>query len=215
MLIQLISLSLKGDEAIREVSTMKKYLFALTFILVFNSPSYALFGPKGKSDGEKRATVRKMSDETLTTLYSTHPEAKAKIQKAAGYAVFSNMGVNLFLLSSGNGYGIAVDNSTGKETFMRMAQLGAGFGVGVKDFRAVFIFKTGEVMTKFIEEGWQFGGQADAAAKYDEQGAAASGAASVDTGGTPMEIYQITEAGVALQVTVSGTKYWKDSKLNK
>jgi hypothetical protein len=30
-----------------------------------------------------------------------------------------------------------------------------------------------------------------------------------------MEIYQFTESGVALQATVAGTKYWKDSKLNK
>ena len=29
-----------------------------------------------------------------------------------------------------------------------------------------------------------------------------------------MKIYQFTESGLALQATVSGTKYWKDSKLN-
>ena len=37
---------------------------------------------------------------------------------------------------------------------------------------------------------------------------------AVSVGGA-MEIYQFTESGVALQATVQGTKYWKDSKLNK
>jgi hypothetical protein len=27
-------------------------------------------------------------------------------------------------------------------------------------------------------------------------------------------IYQLTEAGVALQATIAGTKYWKDKELN-
>jgi hypothetical protein len=29
-----------------------------------------------------------------------------------------------------------------------------------------------------------------------------------------MEIYQFTEAGIALQATLAGTKYWKDKDLN-
>jgi hypothetical protein len=29
------------------------------------------------------------------------------------------------------------------------------------------------------------------------------------------EIYQLADTGVALQATVSGTKYWKDKDLNK
>ena len=30
-----------------------------------------------------------------------------------------------------------------------------------------------------------------------------------------MEVYQFTESGIALQATASGTKYWKDSRLNQ
>ena len=39
-------------------------------------------------------------------------------------------------------------------------------------------------------------------------------AAQIATRGA-MEVYQFTENGIALQATVSGTKYWQDSKLNK
>ena len=153
--------------------------------------------------------------------------------------------MNLLLLATANGYGVVVDNQAHKETFMRMGSLGGGIGAGVKDVRVIFVFHDAKVMKQFIEEGWQFGGQADAAAKYKNTGASAeqnvkgnvsfadgtvSAGSSTDMrAGTEksdatsaalatrgaMEVYQFTESGVALQATVSGTKYWKDSKLNQ
>ena len=87
--------------------------------------------------------------------------------------------------------------------------------MGAKDLSVVFIFKTPEVMNKFVESGWQFGGEADATAKSGEKGAAASKEGAVDTGANLFEIYQLTDKGVALQATVAGTKYWKDKKLNE
>jgi lipid-binding SYLF domain-containing protein len=152
-----------------------------------------------------------MRDKTLAKLYAQKPEAKAKIKSAAGYAVFSNVGTYILLVSAGQGYGVVVDNATGKKTYMKMAQVGAGVGLGVKDFRAVFIFRNEGVMSHFVDKGWEFGGQADAAAKSGEKGAAVSGETYVESG---IEIYQLTEAGVALQATVAGTKYWKDGALN-
>jgi lipid-binding SYLF domain-containing protein len=172
-----------------------------------------LFGAKGDSPDEKRATVRKDRDEILAKLYAAHPEAKAKIKKAAGYGTFNNKNMNLFLLSTGHGYGMVV-NKSGKETFMAMGSLGGGLGIGAKDLSVVFIFKNADVMNKFIESGWQFGGEADATAKAGDQGAAASKEAGVDTGANVFEIYQLTDTGVALQATVAGTKYWKDKDLN-
>jgi lipid-binding SYLF domain-containing protein len=174
-----------------------------------------LFGPKGDTNEDKRAVVRKDGEEILAKLYAAHPEAKDKIQKAAGYGTFNNKNMNLFLLSSGHGYGMVVDNKSKKETFMAMGSLGGGVGLGAKDLSVVFIFKTPAVMNKFVESGWQFGGEADATAKAGEKGGAAAKEAGVDTGANLFEIYQLTDKGVALQATVAGTKYWKDSKLNE
>ncbi len=167
--------------------------------------------PKGKSVAEKKAYAFDMRDEVLAELYEKRPEAKEKIANAAGYGVFSNININLLLLSSGNGYGIVRDNATGKDTHMVMRMLGIGVGAGVKDFRAVIIFKNPEVMHTFVEKGWEWGGHADAAAKADKTGAEAGVAGEV-TG--EMEIYNFTKTGIALQATVAGTKYWKDKKLN-
>ena len=174
-----------------------------------------LFGPKGDSTEEKRAKVRQIRDEILKKLYAERPEAKEKIKKAAGYGAFNNKNMNLFLLSTGHGYGVAVDNKTGKETFMAMGAIGGGVGLGYKDLSVVFIFNDAGVMKKFIESGWQFGGEADASAKAGDKGAAAAKEAGVDTGGNLFEIYQMTDTGIALQATVAGTKYWKDKDLNK
>lgn len=65
-------------------------------------------------------------------------------------------------------------------------------------------------MNNFVENGWAFGAQADAAAKANDKGAAVGGEVTIDN----ITIYQLTEAGLALQVTVKGTKYWKDGSLN-
>jgi lipid-binding SYLF domain-containing protein len=206
--------------------------------------SAALFGPKGDSVDEKRQTVRQQRDEMLAELYRTKPEMKDRVKRAAGYATFKQTDVNLFLLASGHGYGLLVDNKTGKETVMRVASLGGGVGMGIKDLRVIFVFNDPKVMQQFLEQGWQFGGKADASAKYRDTGISAeqnvkanvdfkegtvAGGSSTDvragtdkedaqraaaSSGGAMEIYQFTESGISLQATVQGTKYWKDSKLN-
>ena len=194
---------------------MKRLILLTTMVAALALPAVAgLFGAKGDSLEEKRAAVRKDRDEILAKLYAAHPEAKDKIQKAAGYGTFNNKNMNLFLLSTGHGYGMVVDKN-GKETFMAMGSLGGGVGLGAKDLSVVFIYKNAEVVNKFIESGWQFGGEADATAKAGDKGGAASKEAGVDTGANLFEIYQMTDTGAALQATVAGTKYWKDKDLNK
>ena len=169
-------------------------------------------GPKGVNPDEKRQAVRDMAQETLAKLHAIEPQAKTYMDSAVGYAAFSNTGINVLLLSTGRGWGIAHDNETGKETYMKMFSAGVGPGLGVKDFRGVFIFTTREAFDSFVESGWQAGAQADAAAKAGEKGGAAAGAIDVAPG---VKLYQITESGLALQATIQGTKYWKDDELNK
>lgn len=224
---------------------MKRHIhliLLLTLVLVPGAQA-GLFGPKGDSNAEKRANIRQQRDEMLAQLYSANPALKKTLKKAVGYATFKQVNVNLLLLATANGYGVVVDNRTHKETFMRMGSLGGGVGAGLKDVRVIFVFHDPKVMKTFIEEGWQVGGQADAAAKYQNTGLSAeqnvkgnvsfrdgtlaagsstdvhandgtgSGQANLALGGG-LEVYQFTSSGVALQAVVSGTKYWQDSQLN-
>ncbi len=162
------------------------------------------------TENQKRKAILNMKQEVLSELYKVYPGARSKIAKAPGYAVFSNANINIILASFSGGEGVVKNNATGKNTFMKMGEVGIGFGLGVKDFRAVFIFHNAKVMQNFITNGWEVGAHADAAAKVGEKGGAVGGEILADG----VTIYQLTESGLALQATVKGTKYWKDSELN-
>lgn len=169
-------------------------------------------GPSAKLTVPKRQKIIvDMETETLQRLYQEQPATRDKIKKAAGYGVFSNANVNLIYASAGGGYGVVVDNSTSNKTYMKMASGGLGFGLGVKDYRQVFIFKSKEALNKFVESGWEFGGHADAAAKAGETGGELSAEGDI---AADIEVYAMTESGLALQATVTGTKYWKDASIN-
>jgi len=62
---------------------------------------------------------------------------------------------------------------------MKMLEVQAGLGMGIKKFRVVFVFENEKVFNKFVNSGWEFGGQSTAAAKLDEEGGAFTGAATV------------------------------------
>ena len=178
-------------------------------LLALPMSSFALFGD---DDPEKeRKELQEARQDALKKLYKEKPAARAEIKAAKGYAVFSSIGINVLLVSTENGGGILRDNRDGTDTYMRMFSAGGGIGLGVKDFSVVFIFHTVEAMAEFKDSGWDFSGQADANAKSEEKGMGKEAAATVMPGTT---IYQMTDAGLALQATLQGTKFWHDDDLN-
>ena len=68
---------------------------------------------------EEQQEVRKMAQGTLQRLYKAEPSTQAAIRAAAGYAVFSNTGLKIFMLGSGKGEGIAVNNKTNADARSR------------------------------------------------------------------------------------------------
>ena len=164
-----------------------------------------------KTKEQKQADVRKSADETLAKLYQARPAAKATIKAAAGYAAFSNFGMKILFAGGGKGQGIAFDNRTQKVTYMKMLEVQAGLGMGIKKFRTIFVFETKDAMNHFINDGWEFGGQATAAAKSGNKGGSYQGAVQVMPG---VWMYQLTDKGLALELTGKGTKYYKDDDLN-
>jgi hypothetical protein len=96
--------------------------------------------PKGASVKEKRSYVLQMKRETLAELYKEHPDAKARVARAPGHAVFSLVGSKILMLATGNGFGVATDAKTGRNTFMRMVEAGGGVGIGYKVYKAVYVF---------------------------------------------------------------------------
>jgi lipid-binding SYLF domain-containing protein len=185
----------------------KSKVIIIALVFAFTLTAHAADDKKAKEQKE----IRKVAQKSLQQLYKAEPAAKGAVERAAGYAAFNNMGVKILFAGSGKGKGIAVDNKTKKETFMKMIELQAGLGIGVKKFNVVFVFDNDKVLNSFINSGWEFGGQATAAAKTKDKGGAMAGAASVSDG---VWMYQMTEKGLAAEITAKSTKYYKDDDLN-
>ena len=94
---------------------------------------------------------------------------------------------------------------------MDMLAVSAGLGMGVKKFLVVFVFHNEKALNSFVNSGWQFGGQSTVAVTANDKGGSMAGAVSVSDG---VWMYQMTDKGVAAEVTATGTKYYKDDDLN-
>jgi lipid-binding SYLF domain-containing protein len=184
---------------------------ALTLLMSFTITAAPLWAASKDEIKQEKSDIRKMGKETLSRLYKVQPSAQKAVSKSAGYAVFSNFGMKIFVAGGGSGKGIVIDKKTKKETFMKMAELQAGIGMGIKKFRLVWVFENRKDVTDFINSGWEFGGQTSAAAKAGDEGGAFAGAMSVSPG---IWLYQLTDDGLALELTGKGTKYYKDDDLN-
>lgn len=170
---------------------MKKVIIIVITSVLLILSSFSVFADVS----EDRQEIKDTRKEILERLYKEQPSTKKEIANATGYATFSNVGGNLIFLSAGGGYGVVHDNSTGKDTYMSMRK--EGIGLSVKDDSTVFVFHSAKTMKLFINEGWDFPAQADAVTAVED-----------------VDIYQLTERGLARQVTLQGTTYWNNYDLN-
>jgi lipid-binding SYLF domain-containing protein len=186
---------------------MKRRTMVLAMTAAAGLPGVALAATKDES----KAEVRKSAQQALAALYKAQPSARKAVESAAGYAAFSNFGMKLLVAGSGTGKGMAVNNKSKAETYMKMVEVQAGLGFGVKKFQVVWVFETEAALSNFINSGWELGAQATASAKSGDKGAAYQGALSVAPG---VWLYQLTGDSLALELTAKGTKYYKDTDLN-
>jgi len=183
--------------------------------LALQSNGFAQFSnPFGsqKTVAQQRQDILKKRDETLKALYQVQPKAKELIEKSVGYATFSNFGMKILIAGGGSGSGVVIQKGGAKPIYMSMAEVQAGLGFGIKSFQNIFVFQTEAALNEFVNSGWTFGGQVTAAAKYENNGEAYQDAASVAPG---VLMYQLTDSGLAAEITGKGTKYYKNTDLNK
>lgn len=188
-------------------------LLILGFCL--NTPVFAQFSNPFSSDKtvpQQRQEILKKNEQILRQLYAVQPKAKELIEKSAGYATFSNFGMKILIAGGGTGSGVVMDRANQKPTYMNMAEVQAGLGLGIKSFQNIFVFETESAMKDFTNSGWTFGGQVTAAAKYEKDGGAYQDATVVAPG---VLMYQLTDSGLAAEITGKGTKYYKNTDLNK
>jgi lipid-binding SYLF domain-containing protein len=198
-------------------SMRTKFIQTLAYSLLALSPSlsFAQFSnpfAAEKTIAQQRQDVLKKSEDTLKALYQIEPKSKELIDKSAGYATFSNFGMKILIAGGGTGTGVVINRSGAKPVYMNMAEVQAGLGVGIKSFQNIFVFQTQAALNDFVNSGWTFGGQVTAAAKYETTGGAYQGGTVVAPG---VLMYQLTDSGLAAEITGKGTKYYKSTDLNK
>ena len=171
----------------------------------------AVTGPPTQADiAAARQEVQQASANALAALYAAVPTARASVERSAGYAAFSTFGMKLLVAGGTSGKGLAVDHRTRVQTYMKMLQVQGGLGFGIDKMHLVFVFTTERALADFINQGWEFGGQANISAVDNGQGAMFSGAAAIAPG---VYLYQITETGLSATLSVSGTRFFVDSEL--
>jgi len=163
------------------------------------------------SKTESQADVQEAAQAALTAVYRAQPSARKAVEAAAGYAVFSNFGMKILFAGGGTGKGIAVNNKTRSMTYMKMAEVQAGLGFGVKKFQLLWVFETEKAFDRFVNSGWELGAQATASAKAGDMGVTYQGAVSIAPG---VWLYQLTGDSLALELTAKGARYYKDGDLN-
>jgi hypothetical protein len=87
----------------------------LIAVVLISALAVTARGADNKKEKEQKE-IRTMAQDTLQRLYKADPKAKAAVEGAAGYGVFSNMGVKILVAGSGKGKGIAVNNKSKHET---------------------------------------------------------------------------------------------------
>lgn len=167
--------------------------------------------PSGRAHAEDPADIDRMAQSTLETLYAQKPSAARAVREAAGYAVFSDISTKIFVAGGGGGKGVAVDNRSGAKTYMLMATISAGLGLGVSKSHLVWVFETREAFENFVNTGIELGANANLTVNPGAGGGLYDGAVEAAPGAW---LYQLSDAGLAAELTVQGTKYFKDPNLN-
>ena len=159
-----------------------------------------------ETPSQARSEIDSSAEAALARLFRESSAAKGQFDAAAGYAVFDTRKLSL-IISTGTGSGVAVDKSSGKRTYMKMATGGLNIGGGVKFYQVVFLFPDKVTLNDFVESGWS----------ADTDAAAESGKEGVHVGvqlKNGVIVHSLSDKGLVLAASLTGTKYWKDDDLN-
>lgn len=155
---------------------------------------------------KQRGAVLSFAQESLAKLYAINPETISQIESAPGYAVFDISAVNIVMFVGQSGKGVLVNNHTKVPTFMQALRAGTGPGLGYREIRQIFVFKSEGAMEQFTL-GKEVGGDVNAAVTVGRTGGQLSFNPDID-------VYQITEKGFTLEAQWGGTVYVVDNQLN-
>lgn len=158
---------------------------------------------------EIRARVDSMAYATLDRLFAQDPEAHVLFGSGYGYGVFEVRQLSLTVLA-GYGYGVVASIDGSRRTYMKMARGGLELskGVGGSAAQWVVLFVDRGAFDAFIDEGFDASAEASGTLGKEELALATRYREGVF-------FYRVTEGGLRLAVSLSGTRFWSDDRLNR
>jgi len=169
------------------------------------------FAASAEKIAREKLEIRNKVATALENLYEVKPRAQRVIAECPGYAVFLNSGFRAVIFGRNHGRGLARNNRTGEEVFMRMGEYSVGLGVGAKEYTMIFVFGTQDAYNKFVKSGWKCNVEGELTAKDRESGGSFEGAVCV---GPEIWVYQMATRGLMASVDIKGTEYFRDKKLS-
>jgi hypothetical protein len=157
---------------------------------------------------EIRARVDRMAFDTLDRLFAEDPEAHLLFDSGHGYAVFEVRQVSLTVLA-GYGYGVTMSQDGDRRIYMKMASGGVEVSKGAGGFVSqwVVLFEDQAAFDAFITEGFD--------ASAEASGTLGSERAELGTRYRKgVAFYRVTDGGLRLAASLSGTRFWSDDALN-
>ena len=137
---------------------------------------------------ERRAYAQLTKETTLVALEKDVPNARARIDSAAGWAAFSDGGAAALGMKDGVGFGVAHDNRTKAETYLRMKRPeDAGAAC-----RLLLVFADAKAFAQFVATGGKFDGPPPAG----------------------VDVFQFFGDELAPEPQVAGTSFSRDAALN-
>ena len=154
---------------------------------------------------EKRNLLLDLEDETLAELVEKAPAAQGDIDRAMGYAIFSNKTTKVPFVGTGDGIGVVVNKETGNRTYLKVTRFDVGGGLGVRSYREIILYFDEEAFRKLASGKLKFGVGVEAGAGKEGMGTGGGG-----TSGSRKEsyaTYELSEAGVSATWTVRMIRY--------
>ncbi|MBW2271902.1 MAG: hypothetical protein JRG96_01425 [Deltaproteobacteria bacterium] len=146
-----------------------------------------------RSKQAKRSHALMTRGRAVAAVEQERPGEKAKLEKAAGYAVIASATDMPYELPPGFGFGVVHDNSSGKNSFFLVVRHGADANVPVPT--RVLVFDTQKALANFD--------QSARAAKADTPAALPRDA--------DVQVFELLEAGGVEQGSAVDLRYWYDS----
>ncbi|MCK4565359.1 MAG: hypothetical protein KAU94_11880 [Verrucomicrobia bacterium] len=147
---------------------------------------------------DRRMELDHMAVRTLAALERENPGLQGSLEASLGYLVVEQKVVKVPVVGGGRGYGVVVENATGKRTYVRVGRIDFGGGWGVRSFKVLLVFNDPKLLKKAQTGKWVYQMGAEASA----------GPASIEGSSTQLqndkgyEIHVLSEGGASATFTL-------------